>query len=80
MFIPNSASHSLPELVAIATQDTVSVLAPGKGFLSTMDHVIGGKLTCMDSTSDQLVIGVGSYGYGTLGNKVILSVYIYITV
>lgn len=70
MFIPNSASHSLPEHVAIATQDTVSILAPGRGLLSTMDHVIGGKLTCMDCTPDQLAIGVGSYGYGTLGNKV----------
>lgn len=75
MFIPNSASHSLPEHVAIATQDTVSILAPGKGLLSTMDHVIGGNLTCMDCTPDQLAIGVGSYGYGTLGNRVILLVY-----
>ena len=71
MFIPSSSSGSLAEHVAIATQDTVSVLAPGKGFLSTLDHVIGGKLSCMDCTADHLALGVGSYGYGTLGNKVI---------
>ena len=71
MFIPSSGSDSLTEHVAIATQDTVSVLAPGKGLLSTLDHVIGGKLTCMDCTTDCLALGVGSYGYGTLGNKVL---------
>ncbi|KAJ7333901.1 regulation of transcription factor catabolic process [Desmophyllum pertusum] len=70
MFIPSSASGSSTEHVAIATQDTVSVVAPGKGLLSTLDHVIGGKLSCMDCTADRLALGVGSYGYGTLGNKV----------
>lgn len=71
MFIPSSASGSSTEHVTIATQDTVSVLAPSKGLLSTLDHVIGGKLSCMDCTADRLALGVGSYGYGTLGNKVI---------
>lgn len=71
MFIPSSSSGLLTEHVAIATQDTVSVLTPGKGFLSTLDHVIGGKLSCMDCAADRLALGVGSYGYGTLGNKVI---------
>lgn len=71
MFIPKSSSGSSTEHVAIATQDTVSVLAPGRGFLSTLDHVIGGKLSSMDCTADRLALGVGSYGYGTLGNKVI---------
>lgn len=74
MFIPSSSSGSSSEHVAITTQDTVSVLAPGKGFLSTLDHVIGGKLSCMDCTADRLALGVGSYGYGTLGNKVIYKI------
>ena len=71
MFIPSRSSGLLTEHVATATQDTVSVLAPGKGILSTLDHVIGGKISCMDCTADRLALGVGSYGYGTLGNKVI---------
>ena len=71
MYIPSSSSGVSTEHVAIATQDTVSVLAPGEGFLSTLDHVIGGKLSCMDCTADRLALAVGSYGYGTLGNKVI---------
>ncbi len=71
MFIPRSSSYSSTEHVAIATQDTVSIIAPGKGSLLTLDHVIGGKLSCMDCTADRLALGVGSYGYGTLGNKVI---------
>ena len=70
MFIPSSGSGSSTEHVAIATQDTASLLTPGKGFLLTLDHVIGGKLSCMDCTADHLALGVGSYGYGTLGNKV----------
>lgn len=70
MFIPSSGSYSSTEHVAIATQDTISVLAPGKGSLLTLDHVIGGKLTRLDCTADHLALGVGSYGYGTLGNKV----------
>lgn len=71
MFIPNSGLCSSTEHIALATQDTVSIIAPGKGSLSTLDHVIGGKLSCMDCTADRLALGVGSYGYGTLGNKVI---------
>lgn len=70
MFIPGSSSYSSTEHVAIATQDTVSVLTPGKGVLLTLDQVIGGKLSCMDCTADHLALGVGSFGYGTLGNKV----------
>jgi len=70
MFIPGSGLGSSTEQVAIATQDTALVLSPGKGLLSTLDHVIGGKLSCMDCTADHLALGVGSYGYGTLGNKV----------
>lgn len=74
MFIPSSSTGSSSEHVAIATQDTLSVMAPGKGFLSTLDHVIGGKLSCMDCTADRLAVGVGSYGYGTLGNKVMYKI------
>lgn len=70
MFIPASSSYSSTEHVAIATQDTVSVLTPGKGVLLMLDQVIGGKLSCMDCTADHLALGVGSFGYGTLGNKV----------
>lgn len=70
MFIPASGGISSTEHIAIATQDTATVLAPGRGLLFTLDCVIGGKLSCMDSTSHQLALGVGSYGYGTLGNKV----------
>lgn len=70
MFIPGSSSYSSTEHVALATQDTVSVLRPGKGVLLTLDQVIGGKLSCMDGTADHLALGVGSFGYGTLGNKV----------
>ena len=70
MFIPGTGDGSLTERVAIATQDTASILAPGNGLLFTLDHVIGGKLSCMDCTADRLALGVGSYGYGTLGNKV----------
>ena len=71
MFIPHSGTYSSTDHVAIATQDTVLVLKPGKGSMSTLDHVIGGKLSCMDCTADRLALGVGSYGYGTLGNKVL---------
>ena len=70
MFIPGSSLYSSTENVALATQDTVSVLRPGKGVLLTLDQVIGGKLSCMDCTADHLALGVGSFGYGTLGNKV----------
>lgn len=70
MFIPCSGGDSSTEHVALTTQDTASVLVPGKGLVFTFDHVIGGKLSCIDCTVDRLAIGVGSYGYGTLGNKV----------
>lgn len=70
MFIPASGGVSLTQHIATAFQDTAIVLAPGRGLLCTVDHVIGGKLSCMDCTSDKLALGVGSYGYGALGNKV----------
>lgn len=70
IFIPGSGGVSSTQHIAIAFQDTAIVLAPGRGILRTVDHVIGGKLSCMDSTPDKLALGVGSYGYGALGNKV----------
>lgn len=70
IFIPDSGGVSSTQHMAIAFQDTAIVLAPGRGLLCTVDHVIGGKLSCIDCTSDKLALGVGSYGYGALGNKV----------
>lgn len=49
----------------------MSVLVFGKGFLLILDYVIGGKLSCMDCIVDCFVFGVGLYGYGIFGNKVI---------
>ena len=68
-FIPNSIK-SQTESISIVTVNSASVLVPGTGCITSLDHVIGGKISCMDCTSDQLALGVGSYGFGTLGNKV----------
>ena len=58
------------QLVAIATVDTLSLLTPGQETLLEVDHVVGGKLSCLDCSADLLAVGAGSYGYGILGNKV----------
>lgn len=68
-FLPCNPKTS-KQLVAIATLDTLSLLVPGQKHVMKVDQVVGGKLTCLDSSPDNIAVGVGAFGYGILGNKV----------
>ncbi|EDO39658.1 predicted protein [Nematostella vectensis] len=55
----------------ILTRDTIELHdTSGIDNVTLIDQVIGGKITCSDCTADTLAVGIGSYGYGILGNKV----------
>lgn len=57
--------------VAITTHDTLYMhgACPGDDII-TIDHVVGGKMTCMDCNKELIAVGIGPYGYGILGNTV----------
>ena len=58
--------------IAIATLDTVFIHVPGqKADMRTLDHIIGGKATCLDCKLGLLAIAIAPYGYCILGNKVL---------
>lgn len=62
--------------VVIATRDKVHIKQPtSRQDLTIIDHVIGGKITCLDCDADIIAVGVGPYGFGILGNTVCIHLY-----
>lgn len=58
----------------IATRDTLHLTnITRRDDLTVIDHVIGGKITCLDCNSDVIAVGIGPYGYGILGNTVCIA-------
>ena len=71
MKILSSSTNSVRPSVVITTRDTLHLhgTSPHDDII-VMDHVIGGKMTCVDCDRETVAVGVGPYGYGVLGNTV----------